>query len=249
MMNIEWLIAAFFFPLFPFSMLFMLLYKKLANPWLKNAVIVIWPMAGLLIVNKLQVSVPDWLLYWAVLTSVFYALRSLVIRDVGVWTGFMAVSLWAILWTLPMQDTSSMFYYILGLSLPLTMLTLLGAELEKRFDTMYAGLIGGIADSLPRLSRMLVIVILAVIATPVFPGFFIMFASITEQMIVLPLVALVLAVSWFFWAWSGMRLLQGLITGESAGNSIADLGMVSTLVYGAVLTGIVLLGLLKVGGF
>ena len=248
MMDYGWLIVAFFFPLFPFSMVFMKLYHKLNNPWLKNVVILVWPMIGLIVINKLQIVVSEWLLFWAVFTSFFYALRSLAIKDFGMWTGFIAVSLWSVLWTLTNKDTTTLFFYILGFSLPLTMLVLLGTELQKRFGTMYAGLIGGIADSLPRLSRMLVIVVLAVIATPFFPGFFIMFASIKEQVIALPMLALALAVCWFFWTWSGIRLLQGLITGPSTDDAIDDLGMSSTVIYAAILIAIVLLGLFKAGG-
>ena len=247
-MSLDWLIVAFFFPLFPFSMVFMRLYQKLNNPWLKIIIVVFWPMTGLFLITTLQPGVPEWLLYWAVFTSFFYALRSLVIKDFGIWTGFIAVSLWSVLWTLTSKDVDTLFYYILGFSLPLAMLIILSHELQKRFDTMYAGLIGGIADSVPRLSRMLVIAILAVISTPFFPGFFVMFASIKEQIIEIPVLAAALAVCWFFWTWSGMRLLQGLITGPSSDDSVDDLGMSSTMVYAVILIAVVLLGLFKAGG-
>ena len=247
-MNAELLLAAFFFPLFPFSAVFMLLYKKQENPWLKNALIIFWPMVGLYLVYQFELNVPVWMQYWAVLTSVFYALRSLVIRDMELWTGFMAVSLWAVLWTVyPKHDINMLFYSVLGLSLPLSILILLGSELRKRFDSVYAGLIGGIADSLPRLSRMLVITLLAVIATPVFPGFFVMLVSIVDQMLVVPMIAVALVISWFFWTWSGVRLLQGLITGPAHESDVEDLGVAPTLFYGVALAVLVLLGLFLAG--
>ena len=95
---------------------------------------------------------------------------------------------------------------------------------------------------------MLLIAILAVISTPFFPGFFVMFASIKEQIIEIPVLAAALAVCWFFWTWSGMRLLQGLITGPSSDDSVDDLGMSSTMVYAVILIAVVLLGLFKAGG-
>jgi len=248
-MNVEWLLLAFFFPLFPFSAVFMLLYKKLANSWLKIGLLLVWPMIGLLLVNQLDIALTESLQYWAVLTSVFYAVRSLVLRDLGLWIGFIAVSVWSLLWTVGINhEFNQALLYVLGFSLPLAILSLLGSELLKRFDSMYAGLIGGIADALPRLSRMLVIAVLAVIATPVFPGFFTMLTSIIEQFPVLPAVAVGLVTSWFFWTWSGIRLLQGLITGPAMDNATQDIGMLSTLLYGGSLAAIALLGLLGIGG-
>ena len=64
--------------------------------------------------------------------------------------------------------------YALGFSAPLVLLALLSAGLEKRFGAAYTDLYGGLAQSIPRFSGVLVVVILAAIATPLFPGFFIL---------------------------------------------------------------------------
>jgi hypothetical protein len=66
-------------------------------------------------------------------------------------------------------------------------------------------------------------------------------------MLVVPVIALTLAVSWFLWTWSGVRLLQGLITGSPHESGVEDLSFSATLFYGGALLAIALLGLLLAG--
>ena len=92
---------------------------------------------------------------------------------------------------------------------------------------------------------MLVFTLLAVIATPVFPGFFTMLSSILAQMLSTPAVAVGLLAVWFLWSWSGILILQGLVLGPLHADSreLPDLNLAMTGAYSLVLIAMVALGL------
>ena len=248
MMN-EWWLAAIFLPLFPFSAVFSLLFKKLRNAWLRSLVLLAWPQLGLIILNDTGNPLPSWVITWAAATSLLYAYRSLTVREVGHWLSFIAISSWSLLWlSLTSQPADTVSLYALGFSLPFTILALLGGELEKRFMAAYAGLHGGMARSLPRLAGLLVITILAIIATPVFPGFFTMILAVLAHLKTMPVMTAGIVITWLLWSWSGMRMIQGLVTGPDSTQTTSDLDTPVTLFYSAVLLGIAILGLYSAGG-
>ncbi len=117
--------------------------------------------------------------------------------------------------------------YALGFSLPLMLLALLGARLEERFGAAYTGLYGGLAQTLPRMSGVLVGVVLAIVAAPSFPTFFAMLATVVAITPTMPLAALTVAGVWLLWSWAGTRLLQGLIVGPANGSEAPDLSVAS----------------------
>jgi len=244
----HWLAIALFLPLFPFSAIFVLAYKKLPGIWLKSLMLLGWPQVGLLLIGT-DTSIPEWLPLWALLTSLLYAFRSLVLRDVELWIGYIAVSSWASMWlVLPSHLLQQLQLTLLGFSLPFTLMILLGGEMQQRFGAAYCGLHGGIAKMLPRLSALFVFAVLAVIATPVFPGFFAMLIAIFEQVLVSPLNALLLIIIWFFWTWSGMRLIQQFVAGEPVQSHYEDVSSTRAIGYGAFLLLLALLGILAAGG-
>ncbi|MBD3670239.1 MAG: hypothetical protein HUJ29_05640 [Gammaproteobacteria bacterium] len=219
------LVAAVFLPLFPFSMLFNALHSGLRPPILRALLLLLWPQVGLLIIDHNGLTPPGWLLAWAVLSSLLYALRALALREVGMWIGFLATSSWALIWLMLDQGLGAerLARVALGISVPLVMLSILAAGLERRFGAAYLGLYGGLAQSMPRFAIMLVLVVLAVIATPLFPGFFAMLSMMIATMPSAPLLAVAIGVIWLLWSWAGARLLQGLIVGPKT-QAVDDLG-------------------------
>lgn len=238
-----YLIAGLFLPLFPLSMLFNVLYGRFHNKYMRCLQLLLWPQAGLAIFSIYGGVVPTWIVVWSLLTSLLYALRALALRDVGLWTSFFATSAWALLWILlgngakPLQ----LALYSLGISVPLILMTLLGAGLERRFGAAYLGLYGGLAHSIPRFSGILVVVVLAIVASPLFPSFFGMLSIILKAVSVEPLVAIGIAIVWLLWSWAGARLLQGLIIGPVR-MAATDLTKTTLWFYIAVLGGLVVAG-------
>ena len=100
---------------------------------------------------------------------------------------------------------------------------------------------------LPRMSGVLVCVVLAVVATPLFPGFFAMLATVVATAPTAPLAALVMVGVWLLWSWAGARLLQGLIVGPANAAGAPDLSLASTWAYAAVLVALFVGGLYVTG--
>lgn len=250
MTGLTYLLAVFLLPLFPFSMVFNLLFARVHSALLRSALLLAWPQAGVTLVYLTGVQVPPWIIVWGIATSLFYAFRVLALRDVGIWIGFLATSAWALLW-LPSQyevSLSEVQLYALGFSAPLVLLALLAESLTRRFGAAYTGLYGGLAHNLPRFAGVLVFVVLAAVATPLFPAFFAMLATIAGTLPTAPFIALAVAGVWLLWSWAGVQLLQGLIVGPVRPSDVADLSTSATWSYVAVLAALVASGFYLAGG-
>jgi len=240
------LLAGIFLPLFPMSMVFNAVLDNVKQPWLKIVLFIVWPLCGLLIVFYSNVAIPDWVVILALITSTLYAFRMLSLREVNQWSGFLATSLWSLLWlVIAQQNTSEMllYGYALGMTVPLVLLLMLSAGLEQRFGAAYTGLYGGLARTIPRFSGVLVTVIVAAIATPLFPSFFIMFDMVVETVEVMPVAAIILLLIWLLWSWAGARLIQGLIVGRASNVKIADIGISTISFYSIVLLVLAITGI------
>lgn len=243
------IIAGLFLPLFPLSMVFNSVFSRVTNNKFRNVALLLWPQIGLFIIYQSNMSIPDWVAVWGLLTALLYGFRLLTIRELGLWTSFIATSAWALLWvTLSNSGGSSLYLYALGISIPLVLLTLLSAELTKRFGAAYVGLYGGLALTQPRFSGVLVMVILAVIATPVFPAFFVVLHTIIAVAPSSILIAAIAGIVWLFWTWAGVRVLQGLIVGPAKQVDIPDLCSSRAWGYSGALVGLVIVSLFLVGG-
>ena len=244
MSSVLYPLAGLFLPLFPLSMLFNFLYGRLHHPLIRCFLLLLWPQAGLvIIVTYGAATLPAWLIAWGLLTSLLYAFRALALREVGLWTSFVGTSAWALIWILlgTGANLQQLVVYSLGISVPLLLMTFLGAGLERRFGAAYLGLYGGLAQTIPRFSTILVIVVLAIIATPLFPTFFAMLSMVLKTTPTAPLVAIGVIVIWLLWSWAGARLLQGLVVG-SVQNTATDLSQGALWGYIAVLGGLVIAG-------
>lgn len=247
MSTLSILIIGLFLPLFPLSMVFNLLFHRVSDPLPRGVLLLAWPHLGLWLLGWLGTDLPQWVVAWSLATAAFYALRALAVREVGIWTGFMATSAWALLW-IPLLAGESAFtlrYEALGFSAPLLLLALLVAGLERRFGAAYTCLHGRLAGIMPRYSGVLVAVLLAVMATPLFPGFFTLLTTIVTAS---PGVAASLAGVWLLWSWTGVRLLQGLIVGPPATEQAPDISVAQTFGYTAALLGLAIVGVSFAGG-
>lgn len=239
------LIAGIFLPLFPMSMVFNAVLDNIKQPWLRAFLFIAWPLCGLSVVFYSGVAIPGWVVALALTTSTLYALRMLTLREVNQWNGFLATSLWSLLWLAVMHDTPEMllYGYALSMTVPLVLLVILSAGLEHRFGAAYTGLYGGLARTIPRFSGILVTVIVAAIATPLFPTFFIMFDMVVETISVMPLAAMALLLIWLLWSWAGARLIQGLIVGRASKVKIADIDILTISLYSIVLLALAIAGI------
>jgi len=238
------LLAGIFLPLFPMSMVFNAVLEKIEQAWLRVLLFTAWPLCGVAIVSYSGVMLPDWVMPLALVTSCLYALRMLSLREVNQWTGFLATSLWSLLWLAVISDKPDMllYGYAISMTVPLILLIMLSAGLEQRFGAAYTGLYGGLARTIPRFSGVLVTVIVASIATPFFPTFFIMFDMVVNTISVTPVAAMTLLLIWLLWSWAGARLIQGLIVGRASNIKIADIDMLTISFYSGVLLALAIAG-------
>ncbi len=238
-------LAGVFLPLFPLSMVFNAILDKITNGRLRVLLFLLWPLVGLFMVLNSNLAIPGWLIPLALSTSALYAIRLLTLRDVNQWSGFLATSLWSLLWLPMVQQTPSvlLYSYAISMSVPLALLVLLGAGLEQRFGAAYTGLYGGLARTIPRYAGVLVIVVAAAIATPLSPTFFIMLDMVVKTISSTPLIAIVLLLIWLFWSWASARLIQGLIVGRTSIVKIADMSVMAVGFYSALLLVLVIGGI------
>lgn len=245
MQEYSWIIAALFLPLFPLSMIFNALFQRLRLVWMRVVLLLLWPIPGVWILQGLAPEIPGWIVYWALVSAVLYGFRAVVIKEFGVWIGFLATSAWALNWISLAFDASrdEMLVTVFAFSLPLSLLALLVAELEKRYESAYVSVINGLAQAQPRLSILFVITVLAVIGSPLFPAFFSMLDAVARVMTILPVLALGLAIVWLLWSWSGISLLQQLLVGSSSLTRKKDLSFAAMMIYGVSLLALVFGGL------
>jgi len=76
-----------------------------------------------------------------------------------------------------------------------------------------------------------VVVILAVIGSPLFPSFFSLLSNINNVVMVMPSIALAIVLVWLLWSWSGIRLLQELVVGDPAVIQYDDISQSMTILF------------------
>lgn len=245
-MTYTW-VALLFLPLFPFSMLLNLIHARLRWPVARFVLFIAWPQIGVAILNLADSDIPAFVVPWALATSALYALRMLTVRDLGLWAGFLATSVLPLTWALAQSGApaDNLYLFAFWFSLPAALLVLLTRPLIERFGAAYAGLPGGLSATLPRLSAVLVVTLLAAIATPPFPGFFAML-DLLPRISASADVAILLI--WLVWGWAATRLLQGFVVGAAQPALIDDIGRQSTWAYMGVLCALVIAGLYLTGG-
>lgn len=240
------MLGGLFLPLFPLSLVLNRGLARLGHPYQRALLIILWPQLGVLLVTQADAPVPAWLAAWALGTALLYAYRAIALRDLGLWIGFLATSAWALLW---LSDSSPGLRHLeaLGLSAPLVLLTLLGGGLEALVGAVSTWTSLGLASTAPRTAAVLVLGVLASIATPLSPGFFTLVATLVDQAPGAPALAVGVALAWLLWTWSGARLIQGLVVGPGGRDRIADLSLPMAWAYGLALAGLGLAGISLAG--
>jgi hypothetical protein len=229
-----YLLIAFFLPLFPFSIAYNALFVRIRDYRVAMLIMIVWPASGIYMALKLGGNPPEWVAYWAAFTAVLYAFRSLVMRDLRIWTAYMATSVWALLWLVFPQQSGSLTPWLitLMLALPMALMPLVTGWITHCFGGAYAGSVNGLAMNVPRISLLLVFAVMAVIATPIFPGFFVLLGMVNKLLPAIPFVALGILLVWMLWTWSGVRILQGFLVGPRRDQQETDinLSMLSVIV-------------------
>jgi len=240
------LIAALFLPLFPLSAVLNLLIARLRAPLAAAIVLLLWPQIGITLLEFAPPQAPAFIAVWALLSAGFYAVRLLTVRDLGLWAGFLASSALALTW-LPLAQGMALDevrLFAFWLSAPTAMLVLLIGPLTRRLGAAYAGLHEGFTGFMPRLAGALTILALGAIATPPFPGFFVLWQLLQTLAIAHALGVLAI---WLLWGWAATRMLQGFLAGPGRRIHTADLGRAGALACVAALGGFTLAGLYLVG--
>lgn len=241
--------AGLFLPLFPLSLPFNALLARSASRWRRALLILLWPQIGLALASLPERDVPAWIPALALFTAALYALRLLAMRDVGRWLGLLATSAWALLWLAVEAhrfEGLALHGFALWFSLPLVGAALVTGSLESRFGAAYAGLNMALAASLPRLSGVWVLTILAATATPLFPGFFVMLALMGAAT---PIETALLLLIWLVWSWGAARLTQGMIVGTRTPDAAADLKLGITWLYAVAMAAAAVAGLATIEVF
>lgn len=236
------LLAAFFLPLFPFSAVLGVIIARLPHPAARAAVLLAWPQIGVYLLHTAAIVVPEWLVAWAIATSVLYAFRMLTARDLPVWTTFLATSSYALIWALAAADAplALLLQFALGFSLPAALLVLLAGSLARRLGAAYGGLHGGLGSVLPRLSTLLVLTVLAAVATPPFPAFFTLLGMLLK---LAPWALGSVLLIWLIWAWGATSILQSFVYGPKRAHAVSDIAQKSALLYGTAILVLALAGI------
>jgi NADH:ubiquinone oxidoreductase subunit 4 (subunit M) len=250
MQTLNWVAAGFFLPMFPLGMLFNAVFQRIPTAWGRAVLLLVWPLPGVWLIHGVTTDMPGWMLYWALFSAVLYSFRAVVVKELGVWTGFIATSAWVMGWIgfAAGFTADELMMYLLAFGLPLAMLCLVTGEITRRYQAAYAGIVSGIAQAQPRLSGLLVIVVLAAIGSPLFPAFFAMLDSITHTIDIMPAMAAGILVVWLLWSWSGISLLQDILVGQATRFRHEDISRGLTTAYAISLMILVLGGIYLVGG-
>lgn len=225
-------VAAVLLPVFPASLVFNALLDWTPTWWGRAAVVVVLPQAGAAVVGSAPsarlplVHSQVWIAL-VIFSAVLYAFRAISVREVSIWARLMATSGLSLVWTLdfPRRGGHSMAVAALAWSVPAALVLIFAGLLSKRSGGAYLGLQGGLATVAPRMSAILTLSALALVATPVFPSFF----ALLQVFDLLPLYWLwPLLVVLLVWGWSIGSFLQQLLFGAYRGERIPDLGSFST---------------------
>lgn len=232
-----------FLPVFPFSSLFVYLIGHVPSTFLRAITFLGWPLIGLMLLSHVQ-HVPDWIQIWALATALLYAFRMLTTRELHLWNAYLGVSLFALLWLSKVETLihwQNIITISLALAIPLALSNLLSTILKNRFGATYYGLYGGLQLNQPRLAGILTLVTLASIATPIFPGFFVLLGIIFNSQ--LPFAVGILFI-WVLWSWAAILLIQGFMLGRKQCTPIpADMNPTEFYSFSLIATLLIVVGL------
>jgi NADH:ubiquinone oxidoreductase subunit 4 (subunit M) len=228
-------------------MAFNWLLGRFNNPVIRVALILVWPQIGVLLV--LAAGLPltgSVFLWWGLATAAFYAWRLLTVRELGQWTAMLATSAFALTWVMAADSDRAidLHAFVLGFAVAPALLAAVTALLERRLGAAYTGLVTGMARDIPRLAGLITVVLLAAMALPISPGFFVMLNLLFQSS---PAPVIVALLTWLLWSWAGTRVLRNTVFGPRSGKSVADLPVAHTWAFAAVIVATVVLNLIWTG--
>ncbi|KTG16142.1 MULTISPECIES: hypothetical protein [unclassified Guyparkeria] len=241
------LLAGFFLPLFPLSMVFNWVLARFTHPVIRILVILVWPQIGVLLL--LAAGAPltgSAFLWWGLLTAAFYAWRLLTVRELGQWSAMLATSAFALTWVMAADSGRAidLHAFVLGFAVAPALLVAVTALLESRLGAAYAGLVTGMARDMPRLAGLIAVSLLAAMALPISPGFFAMVGLLLHSELAPVVMALL---TWLLWSWAGTRLLRNTVFGPRSGKNVADLQPLHAWGFAVVIVAAVLMNLIWTG--
>ena len=241
-------LAAFFLPLFPASVVFNRLAAASDHLGVRLALFVLWPQIGVLLILWSDLAVaPGLIAVWALLSALLYAFRMLTVREVGRWSAMLASSAWPLVWLYALQTPGApnLVAFTLALTAAPVLMLLVCAALASRLEAAYTGLHGGLARDLPRLSGVIVVTTLAAMALPLFPGFLALLTVLAGATLWM---AIGILLTWLLWSWAGVRLLEGTVFGPRSGPLATDLSLLAAWGLALLIGVIVAAGLAWTGG-
>lgn len=259
------LLAGLFLPLYPLSIGANLLLKRqvgvdgadpMSRPAMKAAAIILMPLIGVGLMQLGLALAADGARHlttlfavWGGLTSLLYAFRLLSVRDGKIWIAQLYTSALALVWVGVAHQVPPLLP-ALGLALSLLPLSLLLAQLTRRFGIARVGLYPGLGLRMPVFSSLFVPAVLVAVAVPFSPAFFaiidLAFGGLgtNELMTLAPL-----SLSWLLWTWAGINLLTGIVFGTPREDlGYVDLDRRDALFYGLGMSALSLFGIVLVEG-
>lgn len=248
-----WVLTAIFVPLFPLSWISNRLLAILPAGSAQGFAVLVLPQLGIELLHRIPpvlfypALVRHGIMVMATVSALLYAVRALSARELGVWTRLVLCSGLATVWLgwsvgAPVAVLRLM---ALGWGLPAAVALYLTGILVRRAGGAYVGLHGGLVAVMPRMTASLVLAVLALTVTPVFPAFFMLwkgFGSVPVAWVPfwLPLI--------FLWGWAAGRLFQDLLFGDYRGEPVADIGGVSVALISLVFLASLAVSLVGSGG-
>ncbi len=202
---LAYIVCALCLPLFPLSMGVSYALGKLRG--LRTIAFLLLPLAGFYFLGFIE-KPPSAVLYISLFTSLLYAFRAVSAESLSRWGIYIFVSAVSLLWLHPSGEKS-----ILGLfyALPFVLLSLSEKLIAVRFGSSDLRLVRGIGLGAPKLGFITTLSILGVIGVPTSTTF-VEFLNLLEARDFFR--SLILSGVWFFWGWSGVKVLSSIVFGS-----------------------------------
>ncbi|NPB06590.1 MAG: hypothetical protein GXO03_03175 [Aquificae bacterium] len=199
------LLLLFTVPVLPFSLATEYLYARTGV--LKDLFV---PVLGLLALFLVSLGAPEaggLLKFLAVVTSLVYTLRLLVVEELLGWVFMYYLSVAPLAWLKPEQ----MLMYLVAFLFPLSALTFLLLHLKRLAGTAHARAVSGTAEYMPVWSFLTFTALIASLAVAPAYTFFALYNVVASYG--LPL-ALLILLEWVLWNWSGFKLFSAVLFGR-----------------------------------
>jgi len=199
------LLLLFTVPVLPFSLATSYLYHTLKA--LRDFFV---PLLALLSIFLVSLKVPEagtLLKVLAVLTSLLYTLRLVVVEDLLEWLFYYYLAVAPLAWL----DTEKMLFYLVAFAFPLSALNFLLLHLKRIAGTTHSRAVSGTADFMPTWAFLTFSSLVASLAVAPAYSFFALYGILTGGNLLL---ALLVVFEWILWNWAGFKLFSSVLFGR-----------------------------------